>query len=739
MSSRTKWAAGLVGAVLGAAAIAVACGSSEGTSSFPNGPGGPDGSVTPIFDSGVFGDGSPASDASSLYIQPADSTIDVPPASTVQFQAFARGSATPVAATWSVDSPLVGSIDAQGLFTPTGLVGGVVTVFAQREQRTATTTLTVKVHLRDLPSGLDPSILTALEKGGTADSSFYWLYPYDRTVFPRGILAPTLQWSGTKPVWIYVKVTTKLLDYVGVLAPTNSNNVAGAPPQLDLPAKVWNAITLSAGTKDPALVDVTKYTGPGQVTGPIHESWTIAQGSLKGLVYYNSYDSPLAAGDAGVMPGANDMGAIMRIKPGASAPEVLLGGAAKGSCTVCHTVSANGGTIALSAGHTYDAVYGLDPDGGAPIGPASKRPDGTYSFGALTPDGKYLLSCGAKGLPAGDGGPLGLDDFTPNVVSMTHEQTSQLLDTSDGGVVAALPLDSKGQPTKALMPAFSPDGTKVVFNRFVAGEDQKLAVMPFDEPTHTFGAYDDVFVDPGFYLSWPSFLPDSTNFVFQTSDSSSDYASFDPVSYDDANGELFAYFAGVKDVHHLRGAMGTFEGTTPLMYLRNPDGTPADQDTRKNYEPTALPVASGGYYWVVFTSRRSYGNTIDNSDPNAPPSRSPKKLWVTAIDIGAAGDADPSHPAFYLPGQELAAGNLRGFWALEPCKQNGSSCASGAECCGGFCRQVDADGGAAFVCIPPPTSCANEDEKCTMTSDCCGAPDNGVRCINGFCARPTPR
>ena len=29
-----------------------------------------------------------------------------------------------------------------------------------------------------------------------------------------------------------------------------------------------------------------------------------------------------------------------------------------------------------------------------------------------------------------------------------------------------------------------------------------------------------------------------------------------------------------------------------------------------NYEPTVLPVAVGGYYWVVFTSRRAYGNFI---------------------------------------------------------------------------------------------------------------------------------
>ncbi len=33
-------------------------------------------------------------------------------------------------------------------------------------------------------------------------------------------------------------------------------------------------------------------------------------------------------------------------------------------------------------------------------------------------------------------------------------------------------------------------------------------------------------------------------------------------------------------------------------------------DTTLNYEPTVLPVVSGGYAWVVFTSRRLYGNQL---------------------------------------------------------------------------------------------------------------------------------
>ena len=46
--------------------------------------------------------------------------------------------------------------------------------------------------------------------------------------------------------------------------------------------------------------------------------------------------------------------------------------------------------------------------------------------------------------------------------------------------------------------------------------------------------------------------------------------------------------------------------------------------------------------------------------------RRPKKLWVAAIDLNAPAGTDPRHPAFYLPAQELLAGNARGFWVVDP-------------------------------------------------------------------------
>ncbi len=737
------WLFVLVGTVTAAALIAVACGDSgQGGSVFP----GSGDSSLPIVGDGapVLGIDGQANEASvpALSITPTNETIDVPPSSQVQFTATLAGTPTAVSASWSTDAPAIGSIDANGLFTPTGAVGGTVNIYAQSQASSGTTTLRVHIHIDDTPPDLDGGVLTALQNGGQADSNFKWLYPYDQTVFPRGLLPPRLQWSGTQVAWVLVTANTANLDYKGVFAPTNADALPGAPAQLELPADAWTAITGSAGPNERVTIHVTKYDVQSAVTGPIEESWTVAQGTLKGIVYYNSYDSPLAQGDAGSL---DDMGAVMRIRPGAAQPEVFIGGSAKGSCTVCHTLSANGGTMALSAGHQYDAIYAVSADASSPIGPISQQPDNVYSFGALTPDGKYLLSCGSTGLDAGggDGGPVGIGDYGPNVTSMTHELSSRLFATADGGVVGAIPTVDK-----AVMPAFSPDGTAIVFNRFVAGQDQRLAVASFDESSLTFGAPTDVFVDPGYYLAWPTFLPDSKTFVFQTSDDSDQYSTFEPVSYDDADGELFQYLPSTNDVHHMRQTMGQREVTTADggaeldTYLLNPDGTTADQDAFKNYEPTALPVAAGGYYWVVFTSRRSYGNTIDNSVPDlTPASVKPKKLWVTAIDINGDPSLDTSHPAFYLPGQELGAGNVRAFWALPPCQANGASCQSGTDCCNGFCRQGTADGGATptFACVAPPTSCSNVDEKCAHPADCCGAPANGVVCIDGFCALPTPK
>jgi hypothetical protein len=162
-------------------------------------------------------------------------------------------------------------------------------------------------------------------------------------------------------------------------------------------------------------------------------------------------------------------------------------------------------------------------------------------------------------------------------------------------------------------------------------------------------------------------------------------------------------------------------------------------DTVLNYEPTVAPVPSGGYIWVIFTSRRLYGNmaTSDpwqsdprNYDATQFANTTCKKLWVAAIDLNAPAGSDPSHPAFYLPAQELLAGNARGFWVLDPCKPDGASCQSGDQCCNGYC-EPNGDGGA-LICSNVPPTCSATGDKCTTAKDCCQPSDS---CINGYCAQ----
>src|SRR5690606_16243110 len=101
------------------------------------------------------------------------------------------------------------------------------------------------------------------------------------------------------------------------------------------------------------------------------------------------------------------------------------------------------------------------------------------------------------------------------------------------------------------------------------------------------------------------------------------------------------------------------------------------EDTRYAYFPTISPVAAGGFFWVFFDAIRHYGNL-----------GSQRQLWGTAIEISPDGDysVDRSYPAFYLPGQEFGTGNHRAFTALDPCKEDGDTCTSGVDCCGGYCN-----------------------------------------------------
>ena len=204
-----------------------------------------------------------------------------------------------------------------------------------------------------------------LQTGGAADSTFKWLYPYDRTVFPRGLVSPTMQFDGTAADTLYVRVRSTTVDYAGYFEVTKS------PTALGISQKSWDAIAAAALGTDPLEVDVTE-SAAGKVTGPIKESWTIAPGRLEGIVYHETYNSPLA-GAVG----------IMKVRIGDTTPTVLKSGCGN----VCHTASADGSTLVADTTLTTSASY--DQKNNAAT--LRAQSDDSFAYGGLYPDGTLLM------------------------------------------------------------------------------------------------------------------------------------------------------------------------------------------------------------------------------------------------------------------------------------------------------------------------------------------------------------
>jgi hypothetical protein len=531
--------------------------------------------------------------------------------------------------------------------------------------------------LTENPGGVSAGTQSQLQAGGSGDSTFAWQYPYDKTVFPRGLISPTMQFAGVSPSAMYVHITCASLNYNGYFAP------ASGPIRLQLPAATWTAITNAAsGPSDPLVVQVTKIAG-GQVAGPITESWPIAQGSLRGTIYYETYGSPLAGG--------SDSVGIMEIQPGASQPTVLK----KGCGNVCHTASADGSTLVAATGLLSSAAYDLQT-GVSTINAAANE---HYTYGGLYPDGSFEMSA-------------------------TNYRTwinapSRLYDTKTETNIPALGWDSV--ITNAGTTAFSPDGKQIAFVHEDKDQGHTIAAMDFVVGNHTFSNLADIATDPTNFLGWPAFTPDGKWVVFQE-----EPPGGAPFETDGGNhGDLYFVDMATKTVARLDSVDGYTGSGTQTSYL------PAN-DPQLSFAPTVLPEAVGGYFWIVFTSHRSYGNILQSMAAGADGTADERgQLWVAALDLDPTAGKDASHPAFYLDGQEQDADNLRGFWVLPPCEQNGGACTTGDQCCNGFCRPAG-DGGP-LECVPPPGGCSNEYELCTTAADCC---DTSDECINGRCAQP---
>jgi hypothetical protein len=686
---------------------------------------------------------------------------------------------------WSINQYGIAQVSSSGQLTLAVPIAGPITVSAYAGTLSASVVCNVTVNVVDTsaaPTGYSNTQFPATT--GAADTLSV-LYPYPATVFPLGLPSPLVQWSASTTASA-VKVTlrfpttgTPIFSWSEIVpelqtAPTPTLT---AQPRATIPQSVWQdfqqTVVDNSGTLGgDATFAIQRYVG-GTLKAEVPTTIHFANGQLKGNVFYNSYGTNLVQNFGNTLNGAAFGAATLQVAANGTTPTVVVGyndpTLSGAGCRVCHNAAA-GGTRLLSNSYfsngtsgsgdeattflydTTQATPALIQSSQTLIGSFGNNVD---TYAALSPDGTYLMTSAG---PASAGG------------------VSQLQTAAGATISSNIPAS-----LYAATPAFSPDAAHVAFNfnggnahplSTLSGDGISLAMMDFAPPA-TFSNFRKLYTPTELYSVWPTFLPPGQNgIVFQNEVT--------------ANGRDWAGTRSTCDgtgTCNNIGATGEIwwvsTGTTPVAtklsnlnggsYMprsaggANYHGTSAQNSTYYeevyNYEPAALPVTIGGYSWVAFTSRRLYGNvaTINPywSDPRFQDLRTQpttKKIWIAAISTNPTAGTDPSFPAFYLPGQELLAGNSRAYFTLAACEIAGAPtaanlCTSNLDCCGGSATPATA------VCQldPPPlanpptshcvatttSSCIANGASCTSDAQCCSFA-SGARCGSGTCTQTPP-
>ncbi|MBK8714360.1 MAG: PD40 domain-containing protein [Deltaproteobacteria bacterium] len=540
-----------------------------------------------------------------VRIEPADAVVEIiggEPATPTQFTAIgvrSDGSEADITGLWSIDNLDIGSLDSSnGEFLPSGIEGGVAQIDFSGEFGTGSTSLTVKLHLVDDPEGVDDSVKQMFDGAVTPDPTLSVLYPYDQTVFPHGLTAPVVQWSGANATDVY---------HVHVEAPTFEYDWYGTSPPSQFtfptaPHDVWGKLT--ASVIGDATASVQRFDGTTAYL-PVDRKWTISTADLLGTIYYWEVNN----------------GNVVRLKVGDAAPEQFLQKPAGVTCVACHSVSADGATLVASFHGGYSPWGTFDTGTGSSL----YATDSASGLQAISPTGEHVLW--GQSNPADDTGATSYLTLSP------FDQLTAMAQLMPG----------TGSPVH---PTWSPDGDKIAFAVRTNGN-----WLDFTAASLWVTGVDVLL--PGFSDTKQIVAADASRPTIV-------YPSWSPDSL------WIAYGAATQA--RTRGAQGELwitdeTGATKLQLGRacGVDSLSADQSSAC-YEPTFMPEERGGYFWLVFVWERTYGNTL--TDTNGATRR--KQLWLTAIDANPQAGQDPSHPAIWLPGQELNNHNMRGAWTLDP-------------------------------------------------------------------------
>ncbi len=194
----------------------------------------------------------------------------------------------------------------------------------------------------------DPMVPAAtvakLEAGGAVDSAMKWLYPYDGTVFPGGILPPVLQWApqsgGADAVYLHMK--SQLFEYKGCF-PKRHRDAAADPRRPGGTRR--SARATAAPTADRRADDDRGRQGERPDPGELDDRAREPQGPHL-LQHVQLHDRVAAAGSQRRGHEA---------QAGQRQPTALLsiaGTVPVGPCISCHSLSADGSML-VAQKHAY--------------------------------------------------------------------------------------------------------------------------------------------------------------------------------------------------------------------------------------------------------------------------------------------------------------------------------------------------------------------------------------------------
>lgn len=569
---------------------------------------------------------------------------------------------------FTLDDATLGSLDASsGVFTPSGVggVGRVRVATVDGSALTAETTVTVTSRRVFRGPGVTDAMVASLDGAalagdGTAQSPRID-DPLQGAVMPRNVYPPDVQWTPRHP-------TPGATDLYRV--------------RLERPHATVEAYLLaSAGFRHDWVPAAALWSDFAQsdVGSPIRLTVRVLARAMawqSAVREFRTVDAFIAGSVYSWSPSRR---ALTRLDVETARVTNFLPHPGD-TCIGCHSVSRDGQRLAGFLEGTgenlalYDLSRDLTPNPAPTIARLRYTVRRCTSFNA---DGTRLVS-----------GDCGANPTTSRF---------SLIDSATGREVPA----AAGSPGDGFDPEWSPDGSAIAFTNRMhhlsvtasMGGDRFGATRVLHQATST----------PDGVVDWhPTWTPDSRWIVFQHGDAPRSGVS---MMGSGVRGNLWM-------IHR--------DGGAPVALRRASSGG----NGFDTWRPIFSPFDSGGYFWVLFTTQRPYGNALAGT-------RDLKQIWVAAINRRPDGTTDPSQVGFYLSGQERV-NSLSPYWTPAPCRPTGRGCQSGADCCTGACEP---DSSGSRVCVPPTAACRPRGQMCERDSDCCmGLACNAAR----LCDLPSP-